>query len=438
MRTSALSASGKFIVQEGGKTTLRYPFNASPVVPTTPIRSGWKWHLLTDLARLATGHTPSRRCPEYWKGDIPWIQLPDIRALDGQFATDTSEHTNNLGIANSAAVLLPAGTVCLSRTASVGFVTVMSRPMATSQDFVNWICGPDLHPEFLMHLFIACRGPIRDLGSGAVHHTIYFPTVEAFSICIPPRGEQERIATSLTTALAIVDKARRAAQERLAAAEALPAVYLREVFDGPEASEWETRQLRDVSEICSGITLGRRQGLAQTHRVPYLRVANVKDGYLDLTDVYDIEATQSEIDALRLRRGDLLLTEGGDRDKLGRGTFWEEQLPLCLHQNHIFRVRLSQAYCPRFVSMQIGSTYGKSYFLRHAKQTTGIATINQGVLGNFPLLSPIFTDQLHIAARINNRLEAAEALIAHCREELEAIEALPAALLRQAFDESDE
>lgn len=98
---------------------------------------GWKWHLLTDVARLESGHTPSRRHPEWWGGDTPWIALPDIRALDGTTAFETTETVNAAGLANSSARLLPAGTVCLSRTASVGFVTVMGRPMATSQDFVN-------------------------------------------------------------------------------------------------------------------------------------------------------------------------------------------------------------------------------------------------------------------------------------------------------------
>lgn len=254
-----------------------------------------------------------------------------------------------------------------------------------------------------------------------------------FKVPLRPLAEQERVAAHLTAAMASADAARRAAEERLAAAEALPAAYLREVFEGPEAAGWERKPLRDVAEIVSGITLGRRAELDNTRRVPYLRVANVKDGYLDLSDVYDIAATESEIEELALKHGDLLLTEGGDRDKLGRGTCWEDQLPLCLHQNHIFRVRLNAVYDPRFVSLQVGSTYGKNYFLSHAKQTTGIATINQGVLGNLPLLSPSLETQRRMVATLCERLSAAEALVARCREELAAIEALPAALLREAF-----
>ena len=205
---------------------------SSPLTPLESARPGWQWYRLTDVARLATGHTPSRRCPEYWKGDIPWLQLPDIRAQDGRWIQDTSEHTNQLGLDHSAAVLLPTGTVCLSRTASVGFITIMARPMATSQDFVNWVCGPNLDPEFLMYLFMASRKYIRELGSGATHHSIYFPAVEAFNVCIPIISEQVRIAAELTKALIVAEKARRAAQEHLAAIDALPDALLRRAFQG--------------------------------------------------------------------------------------------------------------------------------------------------------------------------------------------------------------
>lgn len=148
--------------------------------------AGWRWELLTDVARLATGHTPDRKCPSYWDGNIPWITLTDIRRLDGSIAQDTEERITQAGIDNSAAVRLPAGTVCFSRTASVGFVTMMGRDMATSQDFVNWVCGPRVEPLYLMHALIRSRERLRALSTGSTHKTIYFPTVEQFRVLVPP------------------------------------------------------------------------------------------------------------------------------------------------------------------------------------------------------------------------------------------------------------
>lgn len=159
---------------------------------------GWVWSRLTDVARLATGHTPSRRVPEYWNGDIPWISLTDIRALDGTVAQNTSQLVTELGIENSSSVKLPKGTVCFSRTASVGFVTVMGREMCTSQDFVNWVCGDRLDPIYLMGALMQAREHLRSLASGSTHKTIYFPTVEQFSIPVPPLAFQREFAARVS------------------------------------------------------------------------------------------------------------------------------------------------------------------------------------------------------------------------------------------------
>ena len=137
----------------------------------------------------------------------------------------------------------------------------------------------------------------------------------------------------------------------------------------------------------SGVTKGRKLAGKSTIFVPYMRVANVQDGYLDLTEIKDIEVLPSDIEKYALQKGDILLTEGGDPDKLGRGAVWNGQIPKCIHQNHIFRVRVNGEYLiPEYVSALIGSTYGKKYFLKSAKQTTGIASINSTQLKNFPVL----------------------------------------------------
>jgi type I restriction enzyme, S subunit len=197
---------------------------------------------------------------------------------------------------------------------------------------------------------------------------------------------------------------------------------------------WPVMPLGEAAEIVSGLTLGRPVRGRATRQVPYLRVANVKDGSLDLSDVYKIEATQNEIEKCRLRFGDILLTEGGDADKVGRGTFWRDQIPECLHQNHIFRVRLPvERFCHEFVSFQFGSPYGKSYFFAHAKQTTGIATINRGVLNRFPLLAPPLVVQHRIAARLRDELNAVADARAVVKAQLETAGSLLAAQLRAIF-----
>jgi type I restriction enzyme S subunit len=252
---------------------------------------------------------------------------------------------------------------------------------------------------------------------------------------LPPLAEQRRIAAVLREKMETVERIRAASKVRLDSAIALRAAYLRVIFNGQDVKRWAVIPLGEVGDIVSGITLGRTLPKDGTSRVPYLRVANVKDGHLDLADVYTILATKDEIEALRLLRGDLLLTEGGDADKLGRGTCWQEELAECIHQNHIFRVRFDQRrFVPEFVSAQMGSPYGKGYFLARAKQTTGIATINQKVLRAFPLLAPPIEEQHRIVTRLGEEMRNAKEACRLIQEEHAAIEALPTALLRQTFN----
>jgi type I restriction enzyme S subunit len=199
-------------------------------LPKEAAPAGWKWTRLVELADLESGHTPSRKHPEWWGGDIPWIALPDIRALDGKMAMETKENTNKLGIANSSARILPKDTVALSRTASVGFVTIFGRPMATSQDFVNWVCGKELSPAFLLHALRASRQHFLANASGAIHKTIYMPAVKDFHLCHPARKPQESLAAALDTRLADAATLLTAARAELAAIQALPAAALRRVF----------------------------------------------------------------------------------------------------------------------------------------------------------------------------------------------------------------
>lgn len=205
------------------------PISADTTFPKAA--HGWRWHRLTDLARLESGHTPSRRRLDWWGGDIPWLALPDIRKLHGKYAYETTENTNDAGLANSSARLLPIGTVCLSRTASVGFTTILGKPMATSQDFCNWICNPEkLDAEFLMYAFMASQEAIRELGSGAVHKTIYMPTIQSFHVCVPEIDEQRRISRTLRERLVAAEALSTSLKARLADIERLPQRLLAAAF----------------------------------------------------------------------------------------------------------------------------------------------------------------------------------------------------------------
>jgi type I restriction enzyme S subunit len=182
--------------------------------PDLPVPSGWIWVPLVQVARIESGHTPSRNRPDWWNGHVPWMGLVDARAHDNRRIFDTIQHTNEAGLANSAARLLPEGTVCFSRTASVGYVVIMGRPMATSQDFVNWVPTEAISSEWLQLVMIAERPAIPRFSKGAVHQTIYYPAWLSMYVALPPLAEQHRIAAKVDELMALCDRLEVARNER--------------------------------------------------------------------------------------------------------------------------------------------------------------------------------------------------------------------------------
>lgn len=176
--------------------------------PTAPMKNsgiGWlgqvpaHWTVsrLKFAARLESGHTPSRSVAEYWQNcTIPWVSLADVHQIRRggvDVINDTAEKISELGLANSSARLLPADTVILSRTASVGFSAILGQPMATTQDFANWICGPRLRPRYLLQVLRSMTPEYRRLTMGSTHQTIYMPDIAEFTVPLPPLDEQDRI-----------------------------------------------------------------------------------------------------------------------------------------------------------------------------------------------------------------------------------------------------
>lgn len=206
-----------------------------------PAPPGWRWTPLLDVARLESGHTPSRRHPEWWDGNVPWIGIKDARLHHGEVITQTLQSTNEDGLANSAARLLPAGTVCLSRTASVGYVVVMGRSMATSQDFVNWVLSDEVDAHWLKHLFIAEKDSLLRFAKGTTHSTIYYPEVKAFHVCLPPLPEQRRIVARIESIQARSRRAKEALDAIPPLLERFRQSVLAAAFRGDLTADWRRK-----------------------------------------------------------------------------------------------------------------------------------------------------------------------------------------------------
>lgn len=281
-----------------------------------------------------------------------------------------------------------------------------------------------IHPHFLMYSVLSdnfiCKVEANSVG-------ISYPAINAsqivhFKLPVPQLSEQFLLVTYLDRQCSEIDsllsKTRSSIDEykKLKQAVITQAVTKgvrgeREMEDsgvewiGEIPKEWRKTQLRHCATIKSGITLGKSysKDTVLIER-PYLRVANVQGGYVDLNDLATIEVTPDEDLKYRLHSGDVLMTEGGDRDKLGRGCVWHGEIEPCLHQNHVFAVQTNETVLlSEFLEYLTASDVGRSYFDVTAIKTTNLACTSSSKVLAFTIPLPSIEEQIEIVAFIKKR-----------------------------------
>jgi type I restriction enzyme, S subunit len=258
-------------------------------------------------------------------------------------------------------------------------------------------------------------------------------------IPMPPLPAQRAVAAFLDKETVVIDSLVRKRQETLRLlAERRRATINREVMGFasieprrgtsiPWLSEipasWEVRRLKFAATLQTGITLGKRYASdVPLVRRPYLRVANVQDGYLALDEITQIEIPAVDVPRYELKRGDVLVTEGGDYDKLGRGYVWGGEIQGCLHQNHVFAVRpIPELLEPVFLAHLMTSAHGRAYFTSTGQQTTNLASTNSTVLMDLPVPLPPLEDQRAILARLEPALRSIDRLTEMINSQVELL-----------------
>lgn len=247
-------------------------------------------------------------------------------------------------------------------------------------------------------------------------------SLEQMKVCVPQLNKQDTIANYLDyrcsqidlllqKALTSIEEYKKLKQAVITQAVTKGVRGEREMKDsgvewiGEIPKEWRKTQLRHCATIKSGITLGKSysKDTVLIER-PYLRVANVQGGYVDLNDLATIEVTPDEDLKYRLHSGDVLMTEGGDRDKLGRGCVWHGEIEPCLHQNHVFAVQTNESILlPEFLEYLTASDVGRSYFDITAIKTTNLACTSSSKVLAFTIPLPPVEEQIEIVSFIKKR-----------------------------------
>ncbi len=376
----------------------------------------WRVIPLGEAGEWLSGGTPNTSNPAYWDGDIPWISGASLKSFR---IVDSVRRLTPLGV-KAGSRLVASGTILLivrgMSLKSEVRIGVTAREMAFGQDVKALIPASGIDPYFLAYAIQARTDQILRMVEDTSHGTGRLETdrLQQLEIGVPPLDEQRRIVAAhaafdrrVAVLEGMVSKLRVA--ERALSTTALTA---------GQCNAWGQPPLESVAEVAAGVTLGSEPVGDGTVELPYLRVANVLDGRIDTADVKRVRILTTQYERYALEQGDLLLTEGGDLDKLGRGAVWDGRLESCLHQNHVFRVRCGTKILPEFLALYTASAAGRAYFQQVGKQTTNLASINSTQVKSMPVPVPPLDEQKALLGPIlavRNRAETVERQIVKMR-----------------------
>ena len=385
---------------------------------------GWAWASLNELSSLINGdrgrNYPSKS--ELFNSGIPFINAGHI--LDGKIDFSrmnyiAEEHFNLLGggkiQCNDILYCLRGSlgkTALITDTGkgSIASSLVVIRPLKNSD------------PKYLYYFLVSPFGKdeISKHDNGSAQPNLSAANVGLYCIPVSPLNEQRRIVAKLDSLFTRSRRAREELERIPKLCDRYKQAVLASAFRGDLTADWRKEhadvltakdflveadiQFSDESDlhslpsgwawvlagnlckIKSGVALGKKRALdTQLVELPYLRVANVQRGWLDLTKIKTVLVTPKEAEALCLNTGDILMNEGGDRDKLGRGWVWEGKINKCIHQNHVFRLRLKTDKVPSRYISYYANEFGQQYFIDQGKQTTNLASISMSKLSSFPV-----------------------------------------------------
>jgi type I restriction enzyme S subunit len=454
---------------------------------------GWVWVNVGCIVDVRTGATPLRSNLAYWQGgSIPWVTSG---ALNHLYIEQAEEYITPLAVTETNAKLFPSGSLLVAMYGegkTRGKVSELKIDAATNQACAALVFdeATECLKPYIKLYFLKNYQDIRRQSSGGVQPNLNLSIIKQTQVPLAPLNEQQRIVAAIETQFTRLDAAvtalkrsqanlkryraavlKAACEGRLVPTEAAlaqaegrayePAAALLDRILAERRRKWEAENpkkkyqepvapdtsalpelpegwcwvsLDIIAQVRTGVAKGRKFDDQDVVSLPYLRVANVQDGYLDLSEIKTIEILANEIERYRLKPHDILFNEGGDRDKLGRGAIWSGDIKDCIHQNHVFAARLyTSAVAPKWVNFVRQLTYARDHFWKQASQTTNLASINSTNLRSLPIPIPTLDEQARIISEVERRLSLIDQLEKTIKTDLARANRLRQSILKRAF-----
>ena len=386
---------------------------------------GWRWVRLGDVCEIIAGQSPPSSSYISEPKGLPFFQ--------GKADFGDKYPIARVWCSEPIKIAEP-GDILISVRAPVGPTNVADVQCCIGRGLSAIRPHEEVETGYVLHVLRSLENQLARDGSGSTFSAITQDDLKYFHIPLPPTlDEQRRIVRLLDAKLGAVARARAAAQAQLAAAQALPAAYLRAVFESDEAKRWERKRLGEfVRSFKNGF--GRRPTGVETGPI-VLRIADVSGGKIDLSNPRRVSMNVADIDTYRLKNGDaLFIRVNGSSSIVGRCIPISDVPADLIFNDHLIRVELEPGLAARFLSMACNHHAIRDYIVEQSSTSAGQLTVNQTILANIQIPYPVLQVQQSIVLAFENRIMELENLETSITAQLAAIDALPPSLLRQAFN----
>lgn len=410
---------------------------------------------LKDLAAINAAALPAGTNPDY---EFDYLEISNVD-YHGIIDRSAIERLSFEDAPSRARRIVPEGATLISSVRpnlqAVAHIRHAHADLICSTGFnVVQPHGHRLHPRFAYYVLISeqARQYFEATATGVGYPAVSDKDFNCFQVHLPPIQEQKRIAAYLNTSCAAIDAAISAKRQQIETLDGVRKSLLQRVItrglkpeagyvatDNPWLEQiphgWSLVQLKRLAKIHSGLTLGKSYEGEETVEYPYLRVANVQDGHVDLGDVTLLEVPPAVAAGVMLEADDVLMTEGGDLDKLGRGAVWEGQIVPCLHQNHVFAVRcLRHKLRPKFLAYVTAAQYGRDYFEATGKRTTNLAATNATKVGAFYIPLPPLDVQQNLVDYLDTELDRLKDIQGIIKRQIDTLTAYRKSLIHECVN----
>ena len=406
-----------------------------------PLPEGWKWVRLGDLTKIIGGGTPSSKVKEYYDGDIPWLSPADLSDYQEVYISRGKKMITLAGLNNSSARMMPAGTVCLSSRAPIGYVVIAKNPLCTNQGFKSFLPSHLYIPNFLYWYLKGNKPLLESYASGTTFLELSGSKIARIEFPLPTIDEQQRIVDRIESLFAKLDEAREKAEAILDGFESRKAAILHKAFTGELTAKWREKnglkkgnKAIKIKDILLDIKYGTSEKSDYTYTgLPVIRIPNIIDNTINLDDLKFLKSNDSSNYDLVEKNDILMIRSNGSRELVGKCALVDETIVGKAYASFLIRLRPKKIVNAKYLLNFMSSSLARNQLFSKTKSSAGINNINSKEICSVDIWLPTTEEQQEIVRTLDTLLEKERQVKEAAEDVLERIDLMKKAILAKAF-----